>query len=110
MTTESNTHTLIETVWEIRDDMFWQEDTTGVKITALPMVDRLLDDPLIKAAPKLMAALTWLLDDLTDAGEDRHPETGEEYDSVAFARVAIALANGKVNADTEDDDAAADAA
>ena len=41
-------------------------------------------------APKLRAALTWLLDDLTDAGEDREPETGVEYDSVAFARATLA--------------------
>jgi hypothetical protein len=40
--------------------------------------------------PKLKAALTWLLDDLTDAGQDRDPETGVEYDSVAFARAALA--------------------
>jgi hypothetical protein len=42
----------------------------------------------------LIAALTWLLDDLSDAGEDRNPETGDEYDSVANARAAIAKASG----------------
>jgi hypothetical protein len=45
-----------------------------------------------RAAPDLLAALTWLVDDLTDAEEDRNPETGEEYDSVSFARTAIAQA------------------
>jgi hypothetical protein len=39
---------------------------------------------------RMQSALTWLLDDLSDAEEDRHPETGEEYDSVAFARAALA--------------------
>jgi hypothetical protein len=29
------------------------------------------------------------------AGEDRNPETGEEYDSVAYARAALAAAEGK---------------
>jgi hypothetical protein len=41
-------------------------------------------------APRLHAALTWLLDDLTDAGQDRDPKTGVEYDSVANARAALA--------------------
>ena len=45
-----------------------------------------------KAASRMLAALTWLLDDLADAGEDRNPETGEAYDSVAFARAAKAAA------------------
>jgi hypothetical protein len=49
-TTESRTRTLVENLRDIRDDMFWQEDTTGVKVTALPMVDRILDDPSINAA------------------------------------------------------------
>jgi hypothetical protein len=40
-------------------------------------------------APRLHAALTWLLDDLTDAGQDRDPKTGVEYDSVANARAAL---------------------
>ncbi len=43
-----------------------------------------------RAAPDLRAALTWLLDDIADAGEDRDPETGVEYDSVTFARAALA--------------------
>ena len=42
-----------------------------------------------KAAVELKAALTWLLDDLTDAGQDRDPKTGEMYDSVAFSRDAL---------------------
>lgn len=41
-------------------------------------------------APTLRAALIWLLDDIADAGQDRDPETGVEYDSVAFARAALA--------------------
>jgi hypothetical protein len=41
-------------------------------------------------APTLRAALTWLLDDFTDAGQDRDPVTGVEYDSVAYARAALA--------------------
>jgi hypothetical protein len=45
-------------------------------------------------ASRLRAALTWLLDDITDAGEDRDPETDVEYDSVAFARAALAGAPG----------------
>jgi hypothetical protein len=47
---------------------------------------------LFDTAPKLLAALTWLIDDLTDAAEDRNPETGEAYDSVAYAREQIAAA------------------
>lgn len=41
----------------------------------------------------LIAALTWLLDDLTDAGEDKS-ESGETFDSVAAARTALANAKG----------------
>lgn len=40
-------------------------------------------------APRLRGALTWLLDDLTDAGQDRDPKTGIEFDSVANARAAL---------------------
>ena len=50
-----------------------------------------------KAASRMLAALTWLLDDLADAGEDRNPETGEAYDSVAFARAAKAAAEPVVS-------------
>jgi hypothetical protein len=39
--------------------------------------------------PSLKAALTWLLDDAADAGEDRNQETGEVYDSVAYARAEL---------------------
>lgn len=46
------------------------------------------------AAPELLAALVWLVDDLTDADEDRNTETGEVFDSVAKARAAIAKAKG----------------
>jgi hypothetical protein len=45
--------------------------------------------PSPPAAPKLLTALNWLLDDLTDAGEDRDQETGREYDSVAYARAVV---------------------
>ena len=45
-----------------------------------------------RAHDDLVAALTWLLDDLTDAGEDHNPETGTIYDSVANARTALAKA------------------
>lgn len=37
-------------------------------------------------------ALTQLVDDLIDAGEDRHPETGEEYSSVRYARLVLNIA------------------
>ncbi len=50
------------------------------------------EERLRKAAPNLLSALRRLLDDLADAEEDRNPMTGEEYDSVAFARAAIAEA------------------
>lgn len=33
----------------------------------------------------LYGALRWLVDDITDAGEARNPETGELYDSVENA-------------------------
>lgn len=46
---------------------------------------------LAEETPKLIAALTWLLDDLTDAGEDKS-ESGETFDSVAAARTALANA------------------
>jgi hypothetical protein len=41
------------------------------------------------AACKVKQSLQWLVDDMTDAGEDRNPETGEVYDSVAAARKAL---------------------
>jgi len=37
----------------------------------------------------LRGALTWLLDDLADSGDDCHPETGVMYDSAAFAHKAL---------------------
>jgi hypothetical protein len=43
-----------------------------------------------RIAEQMQAALTGLLDDLSEVGEDRHPETGEEYASVAFARAVLA--------------------
>jgi hypothetical protein len=52
-----------------------------------------LTDPARGSAttgPTLRAGLTWLLDDMEAAGEDRDPKTGQEYDSVAFARAALA--------------------
>jgi hypothetical protein len=47
------------------------------------------------AVAKLLSALQWLVDDLTDAEEDRNPETGDEYDSVTNARAVIAQAKGQ---------------
>jgi hypothetical protein len=44
------------------------------------------------AAADLISALQWLVDDLTDAEEDRNPETGDEYDSVANVRSVLAKA------------------
>jgi hypothetical protein len=41
------------------------------------------------AACNVKQSLQWLVDDMTDAGEDRNPETGEVYDSVAAARKAL---------------------
>ena len=38
---------------------------------------------------KMYAALRWLVDDMSDAGEDVHPESGEVFDSVANAREAL---------------------
>ncbi len=46
----------------------------------------------IESNKRLIEALTWLLDDLTDAGEHCNPETKVVYDSVAFARDALAAA------------------
>jgi hypothetical protein len=46
----------------------------------------------IDATRDVLAALTWLLDDLSDAGQARNPESGETYDSVAFALAAKAKA------------------
>jgi hypothetical protein len=45
--------------------------------------------PQAEPEPDLRAALQWLLDDLTDAGEDKDPETGETFDSVANAREVL---------------------
>jgi len=41
---------------------------------------------------ELMAALTGLLCDLEDAREDKNPETGKVYESVAFARITLSNA------------------
>jgi hypothetical protein len=41
------------------------------------------------SACNVKQSLQWLVDDMTDAGEDRNPETGEVYDSVAAARKAL---------------------
>lgn len=40
-------------------------------------------------AERLASALQWLLDDLTDAGENRDGDHSEEYDSVANARATL---------------------
>jgi hypothetical protein len=47
-----------------------------------------------EAIADAIGALTWLLDDMSDAGEDKNPETGEVYDSVANARKALAAVKG----------------
>jgi len=36
-------------------------------------------------------ALVQLMDDLSDAGDDRHPETGEEYSSCRRARLILEM-------------------
>jgi hypothetical protein len=41
-------------------------------------------------SPTLRGALQWLLDDMQDAGDDRNPESGVEYDSCEYARRALA--------------------
>lgn len=50
------------------------------------------DTELVRAAPEMLAALRWLLDDITDAGENRQEGCDEEYDSVANARAIVAAA------------------
>jgi hypothetical protein len=40
----------------------------------------------------LYGALRWLIDDMSDAGEHRNPETGEIYDSCAYAYTVLAAA------------------
>lgn len=45
-----------------------------------------------------IGALSWLLDDMSDAGEDKNPETGDVYDSVANARAALAKVKGVADA------------
>ena len=46
--------------------------------------------PVMAEERELVGALRWLLDDLSDAGEDKNPETGETYDSVQYAVKALA--------------------
>lgn len=71
--------------------------------TARPVSDRRMNAVVAveKAAGRfgvvtadLVAALTWLLDDMADAGEDCNPETGDVYDSVQLAREVLAKAIG----------------
>ncbi len=38
---------------------------------------------------KLIGNTRWLLDDLSDANETHHPETGEEYDSCKSVRAVL---------------------
>jgi hypothetical protein len=59
----------------------WEDEPPPAVAAAIP------PDP---SGPSLRAALTWLLDDIADSGEDRDPDTGVEYDSIAFARAALA--------------------
>jgi hypothetical protein len=49
---------------------------------------------LIHAAPLLLEALVNLVTDLTEAEENKNPETGDEYNSVRHAREAIREAGG----------------
>jgi hypothetical protein len=46
---------------------------------------------------QLIAALRWLLDDLTDAGENKREDSDEEYDSVAYAREVCERAEREVS-------------
>lgn len=50
----------------------------------------------------LRAALVWLLDDMTDAGEDANPETGEVYDSVENARAVLKATKTAARTSKED--------
>lgn len=56
---------------------------------------------LITQAPAMLAALQWLLDDMTDAGEHADPATGTVYDSVANARAVLIAAGGTVHQPTK---------
>jgi hypothetical protein len=47
---------------------------------------------------KLIGAMQWLLDDITDADEDKNPETGTTYDSVKNARKALKAAKAAKDA------------
>ena len=49
---------------------------------------------LLSGARELRSALQWLLDDLSDAGEDANPETGDVYDSVQSAREILVKYGG----------------
>jgi hypothetical protein len=72
--------------WEALWDEFIVEDQHGAEV--LDEMEPIAE--LRQAAHELFSALQWLLDDMTDAGEDRNPETGGEYDSVSYARAIIA--------------------
>jgi hypothetical protein len=91
MTTEANAHTLKEAIWAIRDDMFWQDDSTGVTITALPMIDRLLDAPVITAVPAMLEALLLAQRALNTAPRFRIGDT-DSYKIAAIVDNAIAKA------------------
>lgn len=54
---------------------------------------------LLSGVRELRSALQWLLDDLTDAGEDANPETGDVYDSVQSAREILVKYGGYANVD-----------
>lgn len=49
---------------------------------------------LLSGVRELRSALQWLLDDMTDAGEDANPETGDVYDSVQSAREILVKYGG----------------
>jgi hypothetical protein len=86
---------LLDSAEECNRDYPWDE--YGVYDEQGREVLHILDDAarVRAAAAELLAALQWLVDDLTDAEEDRNPETGEEYDSVANARTALAKVRGE---------------
>jgi len=57
---------------------------------------------LAEAAPAMRAALQWLLEDMDCAGET-HSATGEMFDSVEYAVVALIEARGSFDGYTVDD-------
>jgi hypothetical protein len=108
MTHKPSDDTLSQERWAFCPDDDYSDDGHIIRNDSGAMIAEVCmweDDPdtaeaalanarLIATAPELLAALQWLVDDLTDAEEDRNPETGDEYDSVANARAVLAKARG----------------